>query len=97
MKTKEAIEFLEWFKDSFYEGELRYSQANQVIELLQRGEEYEKNHIGLIEELEKRQQKINELEKYRIMWIENKYYSKSKKIRELEQKYFPKKEADNEI
>jgi len=41
MKTKEAIEFLEWFKDSFYEGELRYSQANQIIELLQRGEKFE--------------------------------------------------------
>jgi len=88
METQEAIK---WVFDIWHEWENVYvpisaeislkegKKMDEVIELLKRGEKFEKNQIALVEEIEKRQRKINELEKYRIMWIENKYYSKTKK------------------
>jgi len=83
MEVKEAIFILK---------HRRYTMNNidDIISLLQQGEKYRQNHIGLIEELEKRQAIIRELTKYRDMWYDNKQYSNTKKIRDLEQKYFPK-------
>jgi len=98
MNTKEAIEFCDEIDDMINAVEHLSDNSRSEIcrnfislrKLLKRGEKFEKNQIALVKEIEKRQQKINELEKYKIMWFENKYYSKSKKIEELEKKYFPK-------
>lgn len=62
--TERAIEFLNDCQDDC--GELQEEGNNkgilEVIELLKRGEKFEENHIRLVEELEKRQEKIRKLE-----------------------------------
>ena len=101
MKTKEAIEFCESRKrlcdiekDGSYMpnpfAENNGAQFIKIIFLLKQGEKYKKSHLELVEEIERRQGIINKLNKYKDMLYDNKYYSKTKKIEELERKYFSK-------
>ena len=49
-KIEEAIGFIEEYKNSCYEGDFKYSQFDNVLEILQRGQRLEE---GLIQFLEK--------------------------------------------
>ena len=99
MKTKEAIDFKEvahkiryWL--TFHTNDIDRDSMYEVLEVMdnaiKEGEKYKQSHIKLVEEIERRQGIINELNNYKDMWYDNKCYSKSKKIEELEHKYFPK-------
>ena len=70
-------------------------EYKQIIALLQQGEQYRQDYIRAVDELIVRQGKIRELNKYKDMWHDNKCYSKTKKIEQLEQKYFQKGGGEN--